>query len=72
MWGKKDVPFLIIQTTELPRGAMMEWQVTWQTGRTAREVHGGDGDDEDDEDPERITSAGSGESGLTDTHITRG
>lgn len=33
LWGHEETPFLVVQTTELPKGAQIEWQVTWQTGR---------------------------------------
>ncbi|CAD6567150.1 MAG: hypothetical protein CYPHOPRED_001460 [Cyphobasidiales sp. Tagirdzhanova-0007] len=34
-WSERPgVPFLIVQTPELPKQAQVEWQITWQTGRS--------------------------------------
>ena len=45
------VPMIIVQVPELPRGAMVEWQITWRTGR--REAfQNGDEDSDDDENTE--------------------
>lgn len=49
LWVKnEEIPFLIVQTEYLPKGAQIEWQVTWQTGRRAKTTQGEEDDDEDD------------------------
>lgn len=61
----QDIPFLIVQTGQLPKGAQIEWQVTWHTGK--RVVSGLDDDDVDDDEAadlkaERHSSYGDNES----------
>lgn len=34
---RPDIPLLIVQVTSLPKGAQVEWQATWTTGRAATE-----------------------------------
>lgn len=60
--AKSGAPFLIVQTGELPRGAQIEWQITWQTGRrVCNDDVDSDDDDEGDLLPVRRTESLDGE-----------
>ena len=74
---KGGVPFLVVQTPELPRDARVEWQITWQTGRRplrhlSAEEQEEHNDDDDDEDLRPVPASSSDDSGLLQQSLQTG